>query len=86
MKEGPLTLPVAKTTPSVAKQKPAPKPVPKAVEGLEKPSAKPAQANETFCIAVLLALLAILTLYLLDLQSKAIQFLSRICLSVLMLK
>ncbi|PUZ40649.1 hypothetical protein GQ55_9G441400 [Panicum hallii var. hallii] len=52
MKEGPLTLPVAKTTPSVAKQKPAPKPVPKAVEGLEKPSAKPAQANETNDIIV----------------------------------
>lgn len=51
MKEGPLT-PVAKTTPSVAKQKPAPKPVPKAVEGLEKPSAKPAQANETNDIIV----------------------------------
>ncbi|KAG2551247.1 hypothetical protein PVAP13_9KG385500 [Panicum virgatum] len=45
MKEGPLTPPVAKTTPSVPKQKPAPKPVSKAVEGPEKASVKPAQAN-----------------------------------------
>ncbi|XP_062211549.1 nuclear transport factor 2-like isoform X2 [Phragmites australis] len=47
MKEGPLTPLVAKTTPSVAKHKPAPKPVTKAVEGSEKSSAKPTQANET---------------------------------------
>ncbi|KAK8445690.1 hypothetical protein SEVIR_9G368400v4 [Setaria viridis] len=47
MKEGPPTPQVAKTTPSVAKQKPAPKPVSKAVEGPEKSSAKPTQANET---------------------------------------
>jgi len=47
MKEGPLTPPVAKTTSSVPKQKPAPKPVSKAVEGPEKPSVKPTQAIET---------------------------------------
>ncbi|CAN6312334.1 unnamed protein product [Urochloa humidicola] len=46
MKEGPPTPQVAKTTP-VAKQKPAPKPVPKAAEGPEKSSAKPTQANES---------------------------------------
>jgi len=47
MKEGPPTPPVAKTTSSVSKQKPAPKPVSKAVEGPEKPSVKPTQAIET---------------------------------------
>ncbi|KAF8698781.1 hypothetical protein HU200_035039 [Digitaria exilis] len=47
MKEGPPTTQVAKTTPSVAKQKPAPKPVSKAVEDSEKSSVKPTQANET---------------------------------------
>jgi len=46
MKEGPPTPPVAKTTP-VPKQTPAPKPASKAVEGPEKASVKPAQANET---------------------------------------
>lgn len=46
-KEGPPTSQAAKTTPSVAKQKPAPKPVSKAVEGPEKSPAKPTQANET---------------------------------------
>ena len=47
MKEGPPTPPVAKTTSSVSKQKPAPKPVSKAVEGPEKTSVKPTQATET---------------------------------------
>ncbi|AQL06086.1 Nuclear transport factor 2 (NTF2) family protein with RNA binding (RRM-RBD-RNP motifs) domain [Zea mays] len=46
MKEGPPT-PVVKTTSSVSKQKPAPKPVSTAVEGLEKPSEKPTQAIGT---------------------------------------
>ncbi|WVZ57283.1 hypothetical protein U9M48_007688 [Paspalum notatum var. saurae] len=47
MKEGPPTPPVAKTTPSVVKHKPSPKPVAKAVDGSEKASAEPTQANET---------------------------------------
>lgn len=46
MKEGPPIPPVTKTTP-VAKHKPAPKPVAKAVEGPEKSSMNPTQANET---------------------------------------
>ncbi|KAL6616727.1 hypothetical protein ACP70R_038997 [Stipagrostis hirtigluma subsp. patula] len=47
MKEGPPMAPVAKPTQSVAKTKPAPKPVTKVVEGSEKPSAKPNQAAVT---------------------------------------
>lgn len=47
MKEGPPTTQVTKTIPSVAKQKPAPKPVSRAVEGPEKSSVKPTKANET---------------------------------------
>ncbi|XP_062208130.1 nuclear transport factor 2-like [Phragmites australis] len=47
MKEGPTAPPVAKPTPSVAKNKPAPKPVTKVVEGSEKSSAKPTQTTET---------------------------------------
>ncbi|TVU01879.1 hypothetical protein EJB05_18743 [Eragrostis curvula] len=45
MKEGPPTPPVAKPSPSVAKTKPAPKPVTKIVEGQAKSSPKPTQVT-----------------------------------------